>query len=218
MLISFLSKRSYILAITYQYQIQTILYKHKSFSYAIWQTVFITVLWNSENGRQQQQQLQQQRTASTECSPTFCACDPNLDRCQQGFPNNRTKPGSKWRTGSTHTVSNSALTHPYKTPTMRSQLPTSPNGKPFYNTTKPCFHVGKISKKSTSETRELNVVQSKTRQHGLSPLRHFGAGASCRGPASTSSGPPRSRPFGQRRRTCLWSRKWVLYFGRLEQQ
>ena len=125
MLISFLSKRSYILAITYQYQIQTIWYKHKSFSYAIWQTVFITVLWNSENGRQQQQQLQQQRTASTECSPTFCACDPNLDRCQQGFPNNRTKPGSKWRTGSTHTVSNSALTHPYKTPTMRSQLPTS---------------------------------------------------------------------------------------------
>ena len=37
---------------------------------------------NNEEDRQQQQIV-------TECSPTFCACDPNLDRCQQGFPDNR---------------------------------------------------------------------------------------------------------------------------------
>ena len=38
---------------------------------------------NNNNEEQRQQQI------VTDCSPTFCACDPNLDRCQQGFVNNR---------------------------------------------------------------------------------------------------------------------------------
>ena len=37
---------------------------------------------NNEENRQQQEII-------TECSPSFCACDPSLDRCQQGFPDNR---------------------------------------------------------------------------------------------------------------------------------
>ena len=43
---------------------------------------------DSNNNNNNEQQRQQQQII-TECSPTFCACDPNLDRCQQGFSNNR---------------------------------------------------------------------------------------------------------------------------------
>ena len=44
---------------------------------------------NNNNDEQQSQHI------VTDCSPTFCACDPNLDRCQQGFLNNRAHVGAE---------------------------------------------------------------------------------------------------------------------------
>ena len=35
------------------------------------------------------QQANQEQQIINDCSPTFCACDPNSDRCLQGYENNR---------------------------------------------------------------------------------------------------------------------------------
>ena len=42
-----------------------------------------------EEQRPQDQEQEQGQEIVTECSPTYCACDPNLPRCMHGFEQNR---------------------------------------------------------------------------------------------------------------------------------